>query len=344
MTQALTVKKSEKMELSAAYVKLREEIRARLLLARERAEEAVEREKVIGFWEVGRMIDRHIQSEKTETEREVYGEKVTAALGLDLRFGKTLFYDSLIMARTYEDFHPGGNLSLKHYRLLIYVKNPVLRQDLETRADAENWPVRTLQLKISEADGVEDGTKKRSAREKKSAPKFYTKRGELNVYRMGPDHSLDLGFRVYESRRLGDLSRFQEGEILERKAAGRVVRKRNATKYNLFTYEGKILRVVDGDTLWVRVELGWGLWTKQKLRLRGIDCPELDTEAGVRAKKFVEGKLKGVTSVVVTTTKPDKFDRYLSDLWIGDVNLNKLLLEKGHACIKTEYSWEDWGE
>ncbi|MEK6712822.1 MAG: thermonuclease family protein, partial [Nitrospirota bacterium] len=55
----------------------------------------------------------------------------------------------------------------------------------------------------------------------------------------------------------------------------------------------------------------------QKLRLRGIDCPEIDTEEGQRAKRFVESRLKDCDFIVVKTCKDrtDKFDRYLADVF-----------------------------
>ena len=51
------------------------------------------------------------------------------------------------------------------------------------------------------------------------------------------------------------------------------------------------------------------------MRLRGIDAPELPTAAGKEAKTFVEEALCGLLFVAVTTTKPDKYDRYLADIF-----------------------------
>jgi len=73
--------------------------------------------------------------------------------------------------------------------------------------------------------------------------------------------------------------------------------------------------VIDGDTLWLDIDCGFGVWTKQKVRLRGIDTPELKTAEGIRARDFVVEALKGVPFVAVTTTKPDKYDRYLADVF-----------------------------
>gem|GEM_PF-5430612 len=48
--------------------------------------------------------------------------------------------------------------------------------------------------------------------------------------------------------------------------------------------------------------------------------------------------------MTVTTTKPDKYDRYLSDVWIGDANLNQLLLSTGHARLLRQLPDTLWDE
>jgi endonuclease YncB( thermonuclease family) len=100
--------------------------------------------------------------------------------------------------------------------------------------------------------------------------------------------------------------------------------------------------VIDGDTLWVEVDCCFEVWTKQKLRLRGIDCPELGTPVGLQAKAFVEEALAG-SRVVICTSRADKYDRYLADIFYGPateeapailkegVYLNRQLLRQGLA-------------
>ena len=51
-----------------------------------------------------------------------------------------------------------------------------------------------------------------------------------------------------------------------------------------------------------------------RLRLRGIDTPELGTLAGQAAKAFVEETLSTVTFVIITTFRTDLHGRYLADL------------------------------
>ena len=115
--------------------------------------------------------------------------------------------------------------------------------------------------------------------------------------------------------------------------------------------------MIDGDTFWVVLDTGMRAFSRQKLRLRGIDCPELDTPEGRAAKKFVESLLRDAPELTVLTRKNDKYDRYEADVflparslkasaggtgpiggqWIEDAGgkeryLNNLLLEEGHAC------------
>ena len=76
-----------------------------------------------------------------------------------------------------------------------------------------------------------------------------------------------------------------------------------------------MIRVVDGDTVWLDIDCGLETWTAEKVRLRGIDAWELNTAEGRRAADFVKGELDGLPFVGVTTTKPDKYDRYLADIF-----------------------------
>lgn len=77
----------------------------------------------------------------------------------------------------------------------------------------------------------------------------------------------------------------------------------------------------------------------------------MDTAAGKAAKRYVEALLAESRNVTIYTTKPDKYDRYLADVFLaapdsgagdGLLFLNNALLRDGHATRKDEYSLADW--
>ena len=45
----------------------------------------------------------------------------------------------------------------------------------------------------------------------------------------------------------------------------------------LYHYKAKLVRVIDGDTVDVMIDLGFDVWIKKRLRLYGIDAPETRT-------------------------------------------------------------------
>lgn len=115
---------------------------------------------------------------------------------------------------------------------------------------------------------------------------------------------------------------------------------RPALGYHLGGYDCTLVRVVDGDTLWVRVDLGLRVEVGVELRLIGIDTPELVGEtraAGLAAKEALEGLLYGrelrVTTVLDAKLrqKADGWKRWLAHLWADGFHVNQWLVEQGHA-------------
>ena len=92
-----------------------------------------------------------------------------------------------------------------------------------------------------------------------------------------------------------------------------------------YEYKCKILRIVDGDTVDVDIDLGFGVWMhKERVRIVGIDTPESrtrDTEEkifGLAAKEYLKGLLP-IGSIQIIKTQKDKtgkFGRILGDFII----------------------------
>lgn len=117
----------------------------------------------------------------------------------------------------------------------------------------------------------------------------------------------------------------------------------------MYEYNCKIVRVVDGDTVDVDVDLGFNLWKHgERIRLFGIDTEEVRTKdaeekaSGLEAKAAVERMLhKGGTYRLVTEEK-DKYGRYLGYIYVaGKVSVNDALLRAGLAVPYTGQSKEE---
>jgi endonuclease YncB( thermonuclease family) len=89
----------------------------------------------------------------------------------------------------------------------------------------------------------------------------------------------------------------------------------------LYTYSARVVRVVDGDTLLLEIDVGFRMRSEQKVRLRGINCAESGTLKGDATAGFVAQQLyakspdNGAPAVAVRTYKSEKYGRYLVDLW-----------------------------
>ena len=113
----------------------------------------------------------------------------------------------------------------------------------------------------------------------------------------------------------------------------------------MYEYKCKIIRVVDGDTVDVDIDLGFGIvLTDERVRVMGIDTPESRTSDkvedifGEAAKARVKELLgKGDYAILKTEVNKDgedmkgKFGRILGDFMIDDKRLSEILIEEGHA-------------
>ena len=110
---------------------------------------------------------------------------------------------------------------------------------------------------------------------------------------------------------------------------------------NLYWYTAVCHDVYDGDTITVQVDLGFDIWRKMKIRLHGIDTPEIrgeEREDGLVSKEYVESKILN-TYILIRTHKDrtGKYGRYLADIFYWDddlgqlINLNAELVAKGFA-------------
>lgn len=109
----------------------------------------------------------------------------------------------------------------------------------------------------------------------------------------------------------------------------------------LYNYKCKVLRVIDGDTVEVDVDLGFSTWKKVTLRLDFIDAPEIRTKdleekaKGIEATEFLANLLLDNNPdavIYIQSNSVDDFGRSIAKIFTqeGD-NVNSILLESGFA-------------
>ena len=118
----------------------------------------------------------------------------------------------------------------------------------------------------------------------------------------------------------------------------------------MYTYRCNVIKIIDGDTVDVDIDLGFGVWLKkQRIRMYGIDTPESRTrdleekKYGLAAKEFLTGMLDDDAGILLKTYKDEKgkFGRILGEIYIHnneghpqfetEINVNQQMIDDHHA-------------
>ena len=112
----------------------------------------------------------------------------------------------------------------------------------------------------------------------------------------------------------------------------------------MYVYRCNVVKIIDGDTVDVDIDLGFGVWMKnERVRLYGIDTPEsrtrdlVEKRYGLAAKQYLTNMLDDEGGIVLKThkDKTGKFGRILGELWrttnFADQSINNYMIEKHHA-------------
>jgi micrococcal nuclease len=127
----------------------------------------------------------------------------------------------------------------------------------------------------------------------------------------------------------------------------------------VYEYRCKVTRVVDGDTVDVDIDLGFGVWMhKERIRLYGIDTPESRTrdleekKYGLLAKQQIESFMPtgSMQTLVTVKDKAGKFGRILGKFLIYDkktdsqMTINDWMIREHHAVAYLGQSKDDIAE
>lgn len=307
--------------------------------------------QVSAYWEIGQRI---VCVEQKGSARAPHNSSLLEKLSGDLTrlCGSGFSVPNLRRMRAFYLSRPkrsaSSEMDWSQYVELLPLENEVRRLALEKKAVREGLSSREIrQLVRAEA------ARERIVRTKAVLPlKLLTPvRGISYTYRILNPRLLqekenapliiDLGF--FCSRDLDAVTSkvFKPLDLVESVKTGDGqyrIQKTDKTNKALYTYRAAVEKVIDADTLRVIVDLGFGTRIRQYLRLRGINSPELDTPEGRRAHEFVKLQVKTASEIILTSSRPDKYGRYLADVFFVDpkgseIYLNNLLLQTHHAVL-----------
>lgn len=117
----------------------------------------------------------------------------------------------------------------------------------------------------------------------------------------------------------------------------------NINDESLYFYRALYLKAYDGDSVTLNIDLGFGICMKHRVRLSGINAPELrskDEEEKARAyeaRDYLRTLLEACPVVYVQTERDKKggFGRILGTLYTHEGEcINDMLVDEGYAVRK----------
>lgn len=102
-------------------------------------------------------------------------------------------------------------------------------------------------------------------------------------------------------------------------------------------HNAMIMKITDGDTATMLIDLGFNTWKKITVRFYGINAPETRTsdkeekERGLASKQYVSDMLPVGSYVSVDILGQEKYGRWLAILYKEDMNINEHLIANGYA-------------
>ena len=289
-------------------------------------------------WETGRRL---FEEEQNGAMRAAYGSKLVPKVSQVLikKYGAGFSESNLRKMRRFYLLNPiqstSTELDWSDHVELLPVKDAKIRERLQARVLKEGLSSVQLRRLVQK---VRDVSKKTSSLKlpplkRPDDLKLATFAKSTLNYKLPADYVLmDCGFTVNWPVKKEELKTIV------------------VTDKPSYTYQAMVDRVIDGDTLSVVIEVGFEIKVRDRLRLRGIDTPELGTLEGERAKKYVESLLPAGSTIIVKSHKSrvDSHGRFVVDVFYRDgvsdpqailkdaVYLNQQLLDQGYASRMSE--------
>lgn len=310
--------------LSIVYPKILEAIKTEISEDSLNVRQEYEHNNIIMNWHVGRSLERFMSTDRGPSKTNA---KIVEKLCKDLVRPATYFYGARKFYNLYPTIPKKSLLTWCHYNLLIRIKDDKRRRSYEELVLKEGIGFKELGV-LMRQDNKRLAAEKLKEHEPDewNRPQLKVSRGRLYHYKVTAHRNLkmpenvmlvDIGFGVFREVFVPTPNKIHAGYTVRVvKAKERYgVKLSGVKKMNTFTYKAHVERVVDGDTLILNIDCGFQTWVNERVRLRGIDAPELKTAQGAQVKLSVQKILAKLPFVIVKTYKQDKFGRMLADIF-----------------------------
>jgi endonuclease YncB( thermonuclease family) len=273
---------------------------------------ALEKEKTISYWNIGMHIHKHL---KKHSDKPDYGARLFSEIADNLNIGERSLYFSHQFYKSYQDINIISDyLTWTHFKILLSIKSEDKRKEFEKILLEKKLSTRDFYNLVKRNKKNFIASKSNQLTLNQGIPYLYALKNKNNkLY-------LDLGFRFYSDYYSSKLIDFDSDSLIQtsKNKKDYSFQKADFDNSALYTYKAFIVKVIDGDTIKTDIDLGFNTITNQTLRLRGINAFEISTKEGKKAKEFVQERLKNLDFIVIKTYRPDKYSRYLVDLFYSN--------------------------
>ncbi|MBP7710747.1 MAG: hypothetical protein KA100_06750 [Rickettsiales bacterium] len=320
--------------------------------------QSVTRHKVELAWKIGQSLNQHL-SENAESD---YGKQLFKKLESDVGISTQVLYKMRSFYQAYPKLpKDDAALNWSHYRVLAGIKKTEERKYLEDLTKQNEWNPHELQaeaVKVKTSNIAKIRANKAAKPVVKNVKKLLPTRGKLFSYpliKLQADSKtyVDCGFGIFREweeglsgELLGQLEKSKQIVDVSKKDKNYSLKKSQLGSKKINVYKAFVTRVVDGDTLHVVLDLGFKIMHQEILRLKGIDAPEIGTQAGKKSARRLSKILKNVPFVIVKSFRTDIYGRFVADVFLAGqgaansdpqqvadegIYLNQLLLDLGAA-------------
>ncbi len=322
------------------------------------AQKTLEYQRLKTYWQIGEKIKLYGSSsgKKAMITQALYHDlsrDIESELGLvlsaDILSRMVHFYQE------YPKFPQKTPLTFTHYLALLRIADPAQRKNIEQKAIQEDWSSVDIKMAITKLNVQNDSPQS-------TLKILEVKRGEPYVYAVhryvdllgNKDLGVDCGFKIdvplngmIVQSTVSTVSDDTRGVRVIKKDGHYNVQLNRESAGKLYTYAATVKEVIDGDTLDLRIDVGFSIKLYDRMRLSGIDAPEMNTQEGKLAKQFLIDYLSHCPLIVVRTTKQKEeiYGRWLADIFVikncsdpykiaaeGEL-LNNILLTEGLAKL-----------